>query len=319
MSRSIEVTIQVNDPDAHKSGSLTTNVELRSNTLFGAAVVPYAGTNNTWISEIGRHEGDLGDLRILRSYDGGRPSEWATKSTVAGSRSPAIPGYDRHASWHSMKPAMDTNIESWLYQYLDSIPVTGQPRWLTLWHEPEAKVKAGKFTWEEWALQQERALDTIRDVQHPDVKFGPCFMAQWSLGDKPYHLPALVAQGLHTWMSHADFIGWDVYHEDSRSHRYDKAFTPAYYLDPVVNYTANILSDKPIAIGETGMVPSAAGQNVRGQWLKEYADYAEANKFQAVCYFDAHLEGEPDWRLRVDAQGVRDLASIAAWSEVYSR
>lgn len=310
---SVNVTVHVEDSERHKVGSTVVDVPLRSKTLFGCAVTPYPGSGRTWAEELREHVADCGVPRIVRTYDGGQPSSWSTPSSASGSRAPVVAS----GAWHSIKPDVvqmaSGQLDGWAKSYVESIPKDGLPKLLTLFHEPESKIKSGLFTARDWKRAVHRFGRIVRQVNHPDVKFGPIFMSKFTLGTAPYHVPAILASDSTDLWEICDFVGWDPYNEASKSGDYSRDVE--YYLDDLVKFTK--AAGLPMAVGETGSVPDPRFSNERPEWLTRFADYAEANSFLAALYFDCYLTNP--WHLRQFPDGSRDQESINAWSEVYSR
>jgi hypothetical protein len=314
---SVKVTIQVEDSDRHKVGSTVVDVPLRSKTLFGCAVTPYPGSGRNWAQEVAAHFADCGVPRIVRSYDGGQPATWDNKSSAQGSEIPYNWG-NGTGSWHSIKPDVvklaSGQLDKWAEEYVESIPVTGVPRLLTVWHEPESKIKSGLFTARDWKRAVHRFGRIVRQVNHPDVRYGPIFMSKFTLGTASYHVPAILASDSTDLWEICDFVGWDPYNESTKGDE-PPNLNPSYYLDDLVKFTKS--TGLPMAVGETGFIPDPRFSNERPEWLTRFADYAEANSFLAACYFDASVGNH--WWLRIFPDGTRDQASIDAWSEVYRR
>jgi hypothetical protein len=284
-------------------------------TLYGAAVTPYPNSGRGHADEVLAHEADCGKLQILRTYDGGAPATWASVSTANGSRTAAVPGWRTRSSWHSMKPDVAAlasgALDGWVRDYLYSIPETGHVRMLTIQHEPKGRVAAGAFTAEQWASAQIRFGNVVRDVQHPDVLFGPCFAAQWDLTGTG-NVDTLTARRedlLSVW----DFVGWDPYNEATKTGDFTK--TAGYYLDPLVAWMQANAMGLPMAIGETGFIGNPADPFARSRWLREVVDYAAEYDFSAVCYFDASVTNP--WYLRRFPDGSADLTSGRAWGINY--
>lgn len=287
--------------------------------LFGAAVTPYPGTGRNHTDEVLAHEADCGPMDMLRTYDGGTPPDWFRPSSARGSRAPTVPGWESRASWHSVKPPIDAvatgALDCWIRAYLKSIPATGVPRLLTMWHEPEGKIPA-LFGPAIWKRAAHRFGAVVAEVGHPDVLYGPCFMSSWTLTNGAATVPAILGADPVDLFGVCDFVGWDPYHLGSWHDRYDRELTPAYYLDPLIEFTAQH-TDAPLAIGETGFKPKVDELRLRADWLLDLIDYVSSKKIIACCYFDAGVRDH--WMLlrTVGETGIRDEASIAAWSTAY--
>lgn len=323
----MQVTVSVTDVDAlgrPKVGQATVDVTMRTPCLFGASVTPYPDSGRTYEQEIAAHETDVAPMHILRSYDGGLPDTWFTKSTDPGSRVPAVPGWENRASWHSVKPDLEAlaagELDGWLSEYIHSIPVTGRPRYLTFWHEPETKVKAGTFDWQRWVDGNARARQVITREQHPDVRLAAAFTSKFTIGGaKPYYLDGMLAVAPAGFLAGFDMIGWDPYNEASKNGDYGAPWDdPAYYVDDCLAWTLQHAPGVPMGIGETGFVPNPGDAAARPAWLARLADYAEDNRLAAVCYFDASV-GSPWWLRRTAASADLDTASAEAWRAVYAR
>jgi hypothetical protein len=283
-------------------------------TLFGAAVTAYPGTGRNHSAEVMAHEIDCGPMQMLRTYDGGKPKSWFSASNANGAVSPAIAGWTRRASWHSVKPPIadlaSGALDGWVRDYIESIPETGVQRWLTVWHEPITKIRNGSLDPELWLLGNRRFGRVVGDVGHPDVRFGPCFAGKWDLtGSFTLDDLGLTEEDIELW----DFIGWDPYHEGSKNGNYSIPLSD--YLDPLVYWSHVTAPDVPIAIGETGFIPNPADPMARARYLAEVADYAREHNFAAVCYFDASVT--TPWYLRRMPDGFPDPISGKAWGLNY--
>ena len=290
-------------------------------TLYGAAITPYPNSGRSYADEILQHEIECGPMQILRSYDGAMPLTWDSVSTSSGSRNPVVPGWRTRASWHSVKPDMlkmsSGELDGWAYDYISSIPVTGQPRMLTIQHEPKGKINAGNFTAAQYVKGLYRFARMARAVGHPDVLVGPCFAAKWDLGGAGNINLIMSSDPIADELPYVcDFWGWDPYHEASKSGDYSATYSPAYYLDEVVDWT-NENVGLPIAIGETGYIANPNDVKSRARWLREFVDYAEREDFLCVCYFDASVTNP--WYIRLDAAGVSDAFSAKSWGLNYFR
>lgn len=293
----------------------------RTTPLFGAAVTPYPGSGRSHTEEVLAHESDCGPMAILRTYDGGTPIDWHNPSAASGSRAPTVPGWESRASWHSVKPPAAAvargELDCWIAAYVESIPVTGFPRLLTMWHEPEGKVP-NLFSAATWKRAAHRFGTVVADVGHPDVLYGPCFMSHWALTNGRAPVPEILTADPVDLFGVCDFVGWDPYHLGSWHDRYDPEYTPGYYIDPLIEFTAQH-TDAPIAIGETGFKPKIDDLGLRANWLRALTDYVPAHNIIACCYFDAGVRDY--WMLlrTVGETGLRDEESIAAWAEAYRR
>ena len=288
-------------------------------TIFGTAVTatPDAPTRK-WEDVLGDHERECGPAGFLRSYDGGTPASWLSKSTATGAHIPTAPGWTRRASWHSMKPdaaALASGaLDGWVRDYLDSIPVTGLERSLTIWHEPKAKIKSGLLDAATWKRAAYRFGRVVQDVGHPDVTYGPCFAAQWDLtGD--VNLDTIMASDPCDLFSVCDFIGWDPYHEDSRYGRYGPQYTPAMYIDPLLQWGRDNAAGVPVRLGETGMVDNPADPDDRSRWIRALVDYCELNRIEVACYFDSDVGGP--FHLRRKHDGTADVTAARTWGLCY--
>lgn len=288
-------------------------------TLYGAAVTARPEEpSRKWEDLVIDHERDCGAMQILRSYDGGAPLNFFSKSDAGGSRAAGAPGWTRRASWHSMKPDVTQlasgSLDGWARDYLDSIPVTGHRRMLTLWHEPKSKIASGTFTADAWKRALYRFGRIVREYGHPDVQFGPCFAAQWDLTGAG-NLDSIMAANDVDLFSVCDFIGWDPYHEGSKSGDYSDSLTPGHYIDPLLSWSLWNAPGLPVCIGETGVIPSATDPDARPRWIESLADYVQQKDIEVVCYFDASA-GNP-WWLRRAADGTFDEQSSRTWGLHY--
>lgn len=296
-------------------------IESRDLPLFGAAVTPYPGSGRSHGEEVLAHEADCGPMAILRTYDGGAPTNWCTRSATSGSIAPTAPGWESRASWHSVKPPVAAvargELDCWIASYVESIPTTGFPRLLTMWHEPEGKIP-GLFSAAAWKRAAYRFGTVVASVGHPDVLYGPCFMSDWALINARSNVPEILAADSVDLFAVCDFVGWDPYHLGSWHDRYDPELTPDYYIDPLIEFTTQH-TDAPIAIGETGFKPKPDDLELRATWLRALADYVRARDIIACCYFDAGVRD--NWMLlrTVGETGVRDEPSISAWADAYLR
>ncbi|WP_020579996.1 hypothetical protein [Actinopolymorpha alba] len=294
-----------------------------ANVIYGAAVTPYPGTGRTYAQEVAQHNVDCGhEMKMLRTYDSGRPLYWTTRSG-SSSTIPATPGWETRASWHSMKPDAEDMaagaLDAWATAYLNSIPITGVPRFLTIWHEPESKVRDGVFTASTWKNACYRFGQIVRSVGHPDVTYGPIFASKFTLTNATYHVPAIMASNSTPLFSVSDFVGWNPYHEASSFGTYNPAlYTPEYYFDDINAWMNSNAPDIPMAFGETGFVPNPSDVNARADWLNAVATWVETHQLLACCYFDASVS-TPWWLRRTAASTALDAASATCWGEKYTR
>src|SRR5690606_36060371 len=108
----------------------------------------------------------------------------------------------------------------------------------------------------------------------------------WTLGSARTNVPDILAADPVDLFEVCDFVGWDPYHVGSWRDDYDPEFTPAYYLDPLIEFTA-AHTDAPLAIGETGFKPKLDDLHMRAEWLSALSEYVHANGIIVCCYFDA--------------------------------
>jgi hypothetical protein len=296
-------------------------------TVFGAAITPYPGTGRNHAQEVAQHEADCGIINCLRTYTAATtplPFDWLDMPSFSGSTDPTVGDWENRWSWHSIKPDPQATASGSLFDdivtSIISIPVTGKKRLITSWHEPDAGTKVpGIMSHAEWKQQAYQFGLAVRAANHPDVLYGPVFSSTFTLA-KATDLMNATADDLR---SVCDFVGFDPYHEASKTGQYGAPYDDiSYYFDGVVDWRDTYFAGIPLAIGETGFIADPLDVNRKAAWLVNLEQWCADNDVLVCCYFDANVN--TFWYLRIYNDGGAapypvDAPAIAAWSGIYSR
>lgn len=255
------------------------------------------------------HESLFGAVPCFRSYasDAAQlPASWSA-------------GPESGWSWRSFKPAYGRFTQSStaslnpgyvdMMNYLDTVPVDGMIKVLTVHHETDVGSKIpntiptqalAKQTW--WVAGQ-----AIHDHGHPEVLYAvvagskDTITRSGGLGLAP--IIGATWGGLSVAASTAllrdvvDVFAWDPYNIASQNGDYSAARQdPAFFFDPIVAWNQANFPDARFAIAETGYRPNQANLAMRPAWLAAMRDYCVDADALTLLYFDTVVEtGRQNW------------------------
>ena len=236
-----------------------------------------------------------------------------------------VKGHDG-ITWVSFKVDLATvasgsQTANWV-KSIKTIPTTGPPVILTIHHEPENDAPSSSITaadpWvKNWLKAQVEIGRAVQQANNPNVVYGPIFMGKYYLGDVSETHP----RSLYRWMALAekegllddlnqvyDFVGWDPYHEGSRTDKegFPKLAPPRdtadYWFKQSLAFNKKYFPGKEFAIGEIGYV-NEHPEAQRLAWLQDVKKWVDERpgEVMAVCYFDASIN--VNWYLSLGVGG----------------
>jgi hypothetical protein len=159
----------------------------------------YSGGSETPQQAFDRRCTDWGTCpELVRYFYSGLPSgAWPTMgeaATVVSFKVPSVPGFAAG------------NDDAALSKYLAGIPSDGRPHYITVWHEPEDDVAAGRFTAAQYraAVLHLQQLATAQAGTGKRIKVGQVLMGWTVRPQSGRNVNDYLVPGL-------DFIGWDIY------------------------------------------------------------------------------------------------------------
>lgn len=297
-------------------------------TLFGAAVWYPGWPGGRYVDMFAHHVSNVGTPSIVRTYstENSMVWDWATMGGGAsGTNSPTTAGWEDRASWHSMKSDMAAIANGSRFEAIkasvETIPVTGHKRMLTLWHEPENDTQ---FTGETFLRATMEFGHAVHAAEHPDVLCGPIFMSAWYITGVPVtndrNITGWVQQAeslgiLEDLRAAVDFVGFDPYHEGSKSGNVTGQWAdPGFYWDLPRLWVAEWFPAAKFAIGEWGFMPQH-DSDARAVFIAAVEAYCDEHNLLACCYWDSALTLK--WYIWRDINGDIDTASCNAWGSLY--
>jgi hypothetical protein len=248
-----------------------------SNKMLLGADEPTATSYAAWTNRTAA----IGNMGIRRSYDSSSTS--ISASLAASSAGPTV-GHNI-VNWLSMHPNATTllsgGFDTALINFCQSIP-SNEYVMLTFNHEPESSVATMPASQFVQAFQYFYTL--VKAHTGSNVKVGPILMGYtWdpTSGRNP--------QNWNPGAAYCDFFGVDFYNP----YHYPQTGNSSNWVNPVipsvVSFTnfCNAMGVQP-AIGEFGTSEDATGVGAQRKidWINGHINYAQANNYLAVCYFD---------------------------------
>lgn len=261
------------------------------------------------------HESLFGAIPCYRSYtSGGIPSTWGNSPGVNRGA-----GHTTRWSWPSFKPAYGAYVESTtpssnsgyadVRDFIDTIPVNGQIKILTVHHETDvgSKIPDTIPTQADAKLLWYVAGKAVQDSGHPEVLYAlvagskdtinrsgglgmqPIIDATWS--------GASVSQSTGLLNSVVDVMAWDPYNIASQDGNYAaNRQDPAFFFDPIVQWNQDNFPDARFAIAETGYRPNQSDLSMRPTWINAMRDYCIGVDTLCLLYFDTVVAtGKQNW------------------------
>jgi hypothetical protein len=290
------------------------------NMVAGAATGRYPSNPSTNAEDyFDYHESLFGPVPCFRHYDGASsqmPTSWAS---VAETQYGA--GSSTRWSWASFKPNYARFVESTtasansgygdMQDFLDTIPVNGMIKIITVHHETDVGSKIpdtiptqglAKQLW--WVAGR-----AIHDHGHPEVLYAivagskdtinrggglgmdPIMAATWG--------SLSVSASTALLRSVVDVMAWDPYNIASQDGNYAaNRQDPTFFFDPIVDWNNTNFPDARFAIAETGYRPNQSNLSMRPTWLNAMRDYCIAPGVDALTllYFDTVVAvGKQNW------------------------
>jgi hypothetical protein len=139
--------------------------------LVGAASQELSGSDFPALDAV------AGPWTVRRSYG-------SQADGIPGSFANSVAGIDvgKRASVLSLKPDLtamaDGSLDAAVIAFVKSIP-SGHRTFLTIWHEPDGKIRSGKFTLEAWMAAFKRFCDLVHRTGGPTV-YTALILEAWS-------------------------------------------------------------------------------------------------------------------------------------------
>jgi hypothetical protein len=271
---------------------------------------------------------------VLRVFGSSTTGSWKWPNVADAN----VTGHDG-VTWVSFKidttaAASGSQNTAWTNS-VKTISTTGKPVMITVHHEPENDAPdTGTDAWIlNWIKAQVQIGKAVKAANNPNVVYGPIFMGKYYLTD----ISATSPKNLNNYMKVAsdngllddlqslyDFVGWDPYHEGTRTDKKVNLNPPRdtadYWFSAGEDFNDKYFPGKKFAIGETGYV-NELPELGRLNWLKSIKSWVDArpNKVLAVCYFDASIT--VNWYLslgpggRIDTPYQKQVAEY--WGSLY--
>lgn len=256
------------------SPSATGTVTPAASMLVGSSL--YSGTNETSQQAFNRRCHDWGVCpEIVRHFYPGLPGgawpTFGTGPTVVSFKVPSIPGF----------AAGDNDAA--LRAFLQTVPADGRSHYITVWHEPEDDIIAGRFSFAQYraATIHLQKLATEFAGSGKKIRVGQVLMG-WTLDPRSgrdvnnYLVPNL------------DFIGWDVYSGITAA-EVTRDYTPAADVCDTEGVAKCFLTETAPNSGVN------ATQAQKATYITVSTKVARALGFDGYMYFDSTVGG--DFRL----------------------
>ncbi|WP_433229038.1 hypothetical protein [Actinomadura formosensis] len=239
----------------------------RSGMLVGASSMSLSG------KDFAALDAAAGPFTVRRSYEKKLPKSWA--ESVAGI------DVGKRASVWSCKPDLeqlaDKALDKRLRGFVQSIP-DSHVAFLTCWHEPDAKIRGGKFALEEYLPAFRRFCKIVKSVGKPRV-YTAQIVEAWS-GQHP-----------NKGSTYAELWPGDGYVDVYVVDGYSNTGSGKKLWGPAVKFAAS--KDIPWGIAELGCV-----QKIDTSWMRTQAAYAAEtpaggahDRCAFLCWFSNSVGG----------------------------
>lgn len=236
----------------------------------------------------------FGHMPVIRSYYGAvvpHPQEWST-GVLGRSNSSVVVSF-RPPPADILSGADDAALA----HFFDAAP-RGHAIYYSYYHEPEAHIKAGQFTFAQYKAAWTHIVAIADAAHNPYLHSTLILQHQDALPRDQYKFRDYLPAG-----GVISTLGWDAYPVGTDD-GHPQPTPPAQFMGPVVAASKSV--GLPFGFAEFAL----GTQTDRPQWLTEVANYMQSNGALFGTLFDA--TGFP-WSV------LHDSASIQAWRAAVAR
>jgi hypothetical protein len=262
-------------------------------TADDSAAATLLGSNVSGVSGLTTATAQFGHMPVIRAYYKGIPgaSQWSTG--VLGRNASAVVVSFRPPPAEILSGADDAALA----HFFGAAP-TGHPIYYSYYHEPEAPIKEGQFTFAQYKAAWVHIVAIADKAHNPDLHSTLILQHQDADPGDQYNFRNYLPPG-----GIISTLGWDAYPVGT-SDGHPQPTPPAQFMGPAVAASKSL--GLPFGFAEFAL----GTQTDRPQWLAEVANYIQSSGALFGTLFDA--SGFP---LTV----LHDSGSIQAWRTAVAR
>jgi hypothetical protein len=252
------------------------------------------GVNASGLDQLATATAQFGHMPVIRAYYKGvpGPSQWTTG--VLGRTNSSVVVSFRPPPTEILSGTEDAALA----HFFDAAP-TGHPIYYSYYHEPEAPIKEGQFTFAQYKAAWAHIV-AIADKAHNPYLHSTLILQHQDAdpGDQYNFRNYLPPGGI------ISTLGWDAYPQGTVQDLDPQPTPPDQFMGPAVAASKSV--GLPFGFAEFALGTPAD----RPQWLTEVANYLDSSGALFGTLFDA--SGFP-WMV------LRDSASIQTWRAAVAR
>lgn len=251
------------------------------------------GANVSGVSGLDAATAQFGHMPVIRAYYKSVPGASQWKTGVLGLNRSAVVVSFRPPPSQILSGADDTALA----QFFDAAP-TGHPIYYSYYHEPEAPIKDGQFTFAQYKDAWAHIVAIADKAHNPDLRATLILQHQDADPGDQYNFRNYLPSG-----GIISVLGWDAY-PNGTDDDHPQPTPPTQFMGPAIAASRSV--GLPFGFAEFAL----GTQTDRPQWLTQVASYIQSSGALFGTLFDA--SGFP---LTV----LHDSASIQAWRSAITR